>query len=477
MNKLFSQRITCFLTSCLVLMVASCSNDNDLENPTKPTMTPEQKVNTFICEHTQIYYLWSGTINWAQIDPLKAGESQAFFNSLKYKDDSWSMVTNQYKELSEGFQGVSTTYGYRLGFGPLNETNYYGLVLYTYPGTPAERAGIKRGDLIVTNQMAFITKDNYKQLFDSPNVLLGMASVINDTLKLDTTLVYMNAESMYEDPVVKDTVLNKGAHKIGYLFYADYTNESHQKLLQVFSQFQAQGVTDVVLDLRYNGGGYVNTAALLSSILAPRSAAQAKKVFLKEYWNEAMMKMFKEEGYDIDTYLTDSLPVNMNLNRLYVLTTTSSASASEATIIGLKPYMEVIQIGDTTHGKYYGGPLLPATLWDEQTEDFVADPDINNWGIYLMAFRYDNTQGITAAQGAQGLAPNYWLDEMAEPIYALGDERDPLLKKAIELITGVPATPRAAGARAPYLAAPTMIQPRKLDGKLIQTRLCTPQRQ
>jgi C-terminal processing protease CtpA/Prc len=152
--------------------------------------------------------------------------------------------------------------------------------------------------------------------------------------------------------------------------------------------------------------------------------------------NDAYTAYLKSQHYDTNEYFTDTLPVNMDLNRLYVLTTSNTASASESNIIGLDPYMEVVRIGTSTHGKYCGGNLYSA-----------EDKEISNWGMYLMTYRFANKNGVTSFTG--GLEPTFEVEEDYFNLYPFGDEHDPLLGKALELITGEPYVPMRSGQTMP----------------------------
>jgi C-terminal processing protease CtpA/Prc len=278
----------------------------------------------------------------------------------------------------------------------------------------------------------------------------------------------MDAVTMYEDPVVKDTVVVKGMHKIGYLCYTNYTRESEKRLQEVFTRFKAQGVTDVVLDLRYNGGGYAETSRVLSSMLAPASVVKRKDIFLTQAWNDELTAYFKKEREDTNEYFIDTLSVNMDLSRLYVLTLRFSASASEATMIGLKPYMNVIQIGEATHGKYYGGALLSPMVYDSRQKTWIVDKEIENWLMYLMVYRYADRTGDTSFSG--GLIPDYDVEE--DYNYALpplGDDRDPLFGKAIELITGESVRTRSTQSLPHPHTIDGITLRSPLNGKMIQT--------
>ena len=445
------KRFLLLLTGVFLLFIA-CERTNEIEpdpgRMNRPVSGDTLKVNTFIHEYAKELYLWTSTVNWSRLYPEYEPNSFNFFDKIVYrKDDRWSMLTDDAEGFYNKLDGIATSFGYELIWGRfIDDPARFAIVLYVYPGTPAEKAGLKRGDFIVTiNGLEDITDANYMDFYEAPSILFGKATLTDEGwLLLDSNLVYMTAETMYEDPVVKDTVIVKGAHKIGYLCYTSYTLESPKRLLEVFSEFKAAGVTDMVLDLRYNGGGYASVSCLLSSILAPASAVNQKGVFLTQTWNEQCMAEFKKDGEDLNEYFMNNLSVNMDLSRLYVLTLKYSASASEATIIGLKPYMNVIQIGDTTHGKYYGGGLLRPMVYDNGKNEWILDKQIDNWLMYLMIYRYADKNGDVSFTG--GLVPHIYAEEDFFPLYPLGDERDPLLGKAVEMITGVPVSTRAATA-------------------------------
>lgn len=415
----------------LTLLFPSCEKEEETSvyepDGTVNEKRLAKKVNQFIADYTQDYYLWTSTVNWRAVDPAAGVNSFDFFQSLVYTDDKWSMLTDDIQGLESKFEGVSTTFGYVLIFGHFSDTNaLFAVVLYVYPDTPADRAGIKRGDFIISLNGDAITEENYTDLYYAPSVTIGKGQLAGSTIVPETS-VSLTAINMYENPILKDTVIVKGANKIAYLCYSDYTMESERPLQEIFSRYRATGVTDVVLDLRYNGGGYARTSVVLSSILAPADVVKRKDVFTKLVWNDLLTAYFKGRGEDVNEYYTDTLSVNMNLTRVFILMSDHTASASESTIIGLDPYMDVVRIGTATHGKYCGGMLFSQE----------NDKEISNWGMYLMVYRFANKNGVTSFTG--GLEPDIEVEEDYFPLFPFGDERDPLLGTALETITGQPS--------------------------------------
>ena len=427
-------------------MFAFCSKqDNPEPEPEDPAKVEEQKLlmkaNKFVYDYTTEAYLWSKHIPDG-INYMSAPDPVALFDMMMYKElDKWSYVTDNSKETMDSFQGVSTTFGYSLVFGRFSnaQDQYFAVVQYVYPDSPAQKAGLKRGDFILTLGGATLNATNYTQLYYGSTITLGLGERnAEGAIGLSGKSVTMTAVKMYEDPVVAHKVIEAGGKKIGYLFYAGFYEASHEKLAEVFQGFKSAGVSELILDLRYNPGGDAKTPSWLASFIAPESVVKGKEVFLTQTWNDLYMDYYKSQGADLNTYFHPEIPVNLNLNTVYVLTTSSTASASEATISGLMPYMNVVKIGSDTYGKYCGAALLTAT-------DLQGNPidELSNWLLSLVIYKFVNTQGLTEFK--DGIPADYQVEDsgLVNGIQ-LGDVNDPLIAKAISLITGTQVKSEAA---------------------------------
>lgn len=415
-------------------MFVACSKDDGPGNEVPQQSEAEKialKAKKFVYDYTKEAYLWEAYIPQG-VDYKTAAGPAELFEQMRYKAlDKWSYVSEQSDEVMDEFQGVSTTYGYSLVFGRFSNTNnLFAVVQFVYADSPAAKAGIKRGDFIVQFNGSNLTEENYKNLYYSAKADLGMA-VLQDgnTLALAETKSLV-AVKMYEDPVVEAKVLDVDGKKVAYLFYAGYYAESHEKLVKVFQDFEQQGATELILDLRYNPGGNAKTPQYLSSLFAPAQYVKQGAVFLTQCWNSLYNAYFTQTGQDLNMYFHKDIPVNLNLNRVYVLTTSSTASASEATISGLTPYMDVVKIGSATHGKYCGAALLTAT-----DSNGNPDKDIENWLLSLVVYKFVNKDGFTEFK--DGIAPDIQVEDdgLFDGIQ-LGDPADPMIAKAISLITG-----------------------------------------
>lgn len=462
-------------------LFTSCKNDDDTIKKEDEYVAPAstQKVTQFALDILQDVYLWSSDIK--DIDVTKISDPISMVDSIKDSADKWTTLTSDVSSLTSSFAGEDTSFGYSIQVYKFSDSSSqcFGVVLYTYPGTPAAQAGMKRGDIILQMNGADITTSNYADLFYSSTIKLGMATISGNTISSNGNTISLTAVKMYQEPINTYKIIDKGAQKIGYLAYTDYTLKSNSKLAEVFKSFKTAGVTDVVLDLRYNLGGYSLSAQLLSSILAPSSVVDGKQVYLKQTWNSKYNAYWASKGTDLNEYFTydfsyqdednttTTLSVkdaNMNLTKLYVLVSGRTASASEATITGLSPYITVTTIGEQTAGKYCGGIVFTPS-------DIYSNPDaaLNNWGIYTMVYRYADKNGNTECM-PNGFTPKYSVTDNPFDGYTLGDENEALLAKAIQLITGSTATKASTKGSAFKLNAlqGSVCRTGKTNGKLIE---------
>ena len=259
----------------------------------------------------------------------------------------------------------------------------------------------------------------------------------------DGRTLYLQSREMYENPVQTSTTLDYGGKRFGYLHYTNFTMDSCKDLETVFAGFKADGITDLVLDLRYNSGGYVITSVTLASMIAPLDAVENRSIYNKNVYNDLLtqsdedVERFEKEvtypsssGQDVTVH---PLKVNPGIEHLWVLTSGQTASASEALICGLKPYMDVTLIGKQTSGKFTGGVLVKATNWFDSLKDA----------------RYSDCNGVTLSM-PDGISPDYEVsDNPADPT-PLGSPQEKMLAAALSIATGgpVPASVKSVSAQA-----------------------------
>ena len=457
------ERVWKYAMICMAAFALVCCSktDNPVTEDPEPCygLTEEErlllKANKFVYDYTTEAYLWSKDIP-SNMTFASAGNPVDLFEMMRNKElDKWSYVTDNSGEAMDSFQGVSTTFGYSLAFGRFSNApdTYFAVVQYVYPNSPAQEAGLKRGDFLLSLNGAKLNASNYKELYYGSTINVGVGFVNGaGAVESSGNAVTMTSVKMYEDPVVDYRVIEADGKKIGYLFYSDFYSESHSKLVEVFRGFQSDGVTELILDLRYNLGGDAKTPSYLASLFAPADVVKNKSVFLTQTWNDLYMAYFKSTGQDMNTYFNPDIPVNLNLSRVYVLTTGSTASASEAVISGLMPYMDVVKVGQTSYGKYCGAALITPT-----DSNGNADREIGNWLLSLVIYKFVNTQGFTEFK--DGIAPDYQAyDDGLTVGIPLGDPADPMIAKALELITGSATKAPAVGKPAGLEILPNMVE-------------------
>ncbi|MCL3779608.1 hypothetical protein EMN47_04305 [Prolixibacteraceae bacterium JC049] len=425
--------IYCLLV-CAIFITSCGPGSKDDPTPPKPQApAATQKVNKFIHDIMSDAYLWS--VHLPEVDYKYEFDSKKYFDKILYKpDDKWSFLTDDVVALDNSFKGTEKTFGYSLAFGTFSNTgNMFAIVRYVYPNTPAAEAGMKRGDLIVQLNGADITKNNYRDLLFKESIDVTMGELTDSGISTGGTK-QLTAKELTLDPVLIKKVIEHGGQKIGYLFYAQYIANFNNSIDAALSEFKAQNVDNVILDLRYNPGGGVNAASHLCSSLAPTNVVNNTSQLITFQWNDKYQNYWKSEGRkdQLEVNFDNSVPVKMNLDKLFVLTGKGSASASELTITGLKPYMNITTVGDTTHGKYTASITFRAKDVYKDQADYVES--FKNWALQPIVLRYANSQGETDFK--KGFAPNHYVKDELLPAVALGEKNEPLLKEALERLTG-----------------------------------------
>jgi C-terminal processing protease CtpA/Prc len=409
----------------------SCEKD-DPKPPVEEKLTTTQKVNIFIKEAMSDIYLWADKL--PDIDEKAEKDSKAYFEKLLYVDDKWSFITDDVQALENSFEGVEKSYGWSLAFVRFSgANNILALVEYVYPNTPAAEAGMTRGDIIVMLDNDDITDDNYRDLLNKETLSIKLGILGEGGIALGRQ-VNMTARELNLNPVVFTKIIEHAGHKIGYLFYAQYIANYNTSLDTAIQHFMDEQVTDLVLDLRYNPGGGTNAARHLCSSLAPADVVDNERTLVTFRWNEKYQNYW--ESKSVNQQLKISFDPNvahkMGLHNLYVLTGRGTASASELTITGLKPYMNLTTIGETTYGKYTASiTLKPKDIYDNK----LYYKEFSNWGIQPIVLRYANSQGVTDFK--DGFTPDIEVEDELFDAIPLGNKEEQLLKVALKEITGV----------------------------------------
>ena len=463
-------RTVFFLMLCILLPGCRKAKPDEYGRLDEKTREQRHYVNMFAWNVMDTYYLWRDEIETALSQWQTWEEPVAKVAEIRFKDaggndiDRWTMLTDDFASLTGDVSGHTRTLGmdFQLYYADKAHTRVCAVVTYVCVGSPAAEAGLGRGDVVLTVDGQEMKPDNYRELV--MDGILGGGTV---TLGLQGgKTVTMTAVDMYENPVHTVRILQRpDGRKVGYLHYTSFTLDSCEELIDVFDSFTREGIDDLVLDLRYNGGGYVVTESVLGSMLAPVAEVTAGSVFYREVFNKKLAEAMKEEPACFETEFSFKVDgkvrsfstsgANPDLRRLYVLVTGSSASASESLVCCLKPYMDVTLVGAQTSGKYCAGYLMAAKSWYDQVRESLEEgeyekalPHVDNWGIYVMYSRYADCNGVTLSM-PDGIAPDYEVDDDPLDGFDLGDPQETMLAFTLGLIEG--RTRSAETASAPAL--------------------------
>lgn len=443
------------LLAFFALTFISCSKDEEnleqninTKNPDEIAETNDLEVEEFIYSGMNDIYLYKADIpvladNFfdSEDDKLNylAGYTspESLFNSLKSNNDRFSFMTDDYHALEDRFNGVSSsTAGMSFGLGRISGTNYlFAFLQYVIPDTPADKAGLTRGTVFTEINGQKITLNNLESLLDSGSLTINTGNVKDGTLVLTDKTVTLDHSTYTANPVHVVKTLDVNGKKVGYIMYNSFIANFDDELNQAFGQLKSEGVSELVLDLRYNGGGSVDSAVDLASMITGQFKG---KVFMQEKWNDTYQEYFEKNNPERlvnrfnSTIRTGATINSLNLSQVYILTTESTASASELIINGLEPYINVVQIGETTTGKFQAS----VTLYD--SEDFSKDSEINEnhtYALQPLVLKSANANG--KSDYINGLSPDVELSENINNLGVLGDPSEPFLQAALNHIQGI----------------------------------------
>lgn len=440
-----------FITLLTSSLFISCSEDQDDIDSIKPGdgNNRDLTVENFVYRGLNEIYLYKSFVpeladNFFANQTEKndfldnyATPEDLFYDGLLASQDKFSFIVDDYIALENSFSGISKTTGmnYNLSYITSGSDDLLGFVRYVLPGTSAEAQGIKRGDLFTKVNGTQLTASNYQALLASPTVTVSLATLDGNNLsESGVTKTLTNAE-YNTNPVFIKNIIEINGSRVGYLMYNSFTRDYDSQLNQAFGEFKTAGVTDLILDLRYNGGGDVRTATDLASMITGQFPGE---IFMKEEWNEKYQAYYEstEERREsllnrFNTKIRSGEEINsLKLSRVFVLTTLRSASASELIINGLKPYIEVIQIGDKTTGKF----TASVTLYDSPNFGRNNASTTHKYALQPLVLKSVNAAGVS--DFVNGLEPDHLIKENIRTLGVLGDTSEPLLKVALDVLQG-----------------------------------------
>ncbi|MFD2580890.1 S41 family peptidase [Pedobacter vanadiisoli] len=425
-NPIIHSKITIYNFIYFVFLffavLSSCKKGN--KNPDYPIGSNEH-INTWILDSLKRYYYWNEQL---PANPNLSLPPKDFFNAIRNLSDRFSYISIP--------NDPTTTVPSNRNFGfdyvvlsDQNSTNVIGVIKVVLKDSPASRAGLKRGDYISKINGKTLTATNAQalqtEILSSDRFSLGLTELVNN-IWTDTRTVELSKGIILDQREISKVIESDGK-KIGYLYFLDFNGGLASSLIPVFSNFKAEGISELILDLRYNAGGQVAEAAGVCAMIAKNISFD--KPFITYRGNKNGGTKTESIGiaatFDGTVNFNTLLQQNLGLSRVYILSTAATASASEVMINNLKPFIQVVLIGEKTRGK----DEASFRIFDARR------PKLVNWEMHPIVYKLFNAMG--SGGYSAGINPDITVNEMSSlPLLQPGDAADPLIKAAINTVTG-----------------------------------------
>lgn len=426
------------------LLTTSCFEDRD------DNVILASEINDFVWKGMNAVYLYKDDIPDLANDRFTSNEQYGnYLNSFVQPEDLFESVIFQretvdrfsrllpnYIEFEQLLAGTSESNGieFNLYFEQGSETEVFGIIRLVLNNSVASNLGLQRGQIFDAVNGTQLNTNNINDLLLQNTYTLnfgvyndnGTNTLDDDTITSTTNSQLLTKETYTENPVHQTSIIDVDGENVGYLVYNGFNRNFDNELNTAFAEFQANNVQHLILDLRYNPGGSVLTASYLGSMITGQFTGD---IYSKLVYNSGLQELNSEFNF-VNSFESNTIN-SLNLNKVHILTTRRSASASELVINSLSPYIDVVQIGDFTTGKTQAS----ITIYDSPD---LSSNEINPNHTYAMQPLVANSINVNdVAVPGNGLAPNIILVESPINFGTLGDINEPLLAAAIADIQGL----------------------------------------
>ncbi len=384
----------------LLIFFGGCKDD-----PITPAPTPDAPKTLPIVQRgldtIRYWYYWADDIPQQLPTENYANLSELLF-AVEHPQDRYSGVFDL-DFIKQIFQGTPEDFG----FGGEAFDAFGSLVIgYVYAQSPAGKAGMTRGCKILTinDQVPSSYGTNLPTILAQPTL-----NFLIEFPDQTTQEIALTKASYKTNPMLYHTVIQEDDKNIAYLVLNSFVGVENHELDAVFADFKNQNATDLIVDVRYNGGGYLSTVNHLANLVFP--ARYENYAFVRSRFNTARQAEF---GENTVFYILNRQANSLNINRLVVITTANSASGSEVLVNNLRPYMTVKTVGSRTYGKPTFNRLY----------------EIDNYGLYLTLGITGNVEG--KANYFEGIPADANADD--DQTKAFGNPEEASLKEALHYI-------------------------------------------
>lgn len=366
-----------FILIAIIFSAAECSKKDIAE---VDELTAEDSIYYHVNGVMKYYYLWNDRL--PDVNYLSYDSPEDLLEALRYKPiDKWSYI-----EETENLKSAIDD-GEYFGFGFYIKWDEFGYlrVFQSYKNSQAFKAGITRGTRITQINDKYVrslTQEELNQFYDDSDVSIKFTYRDEYERSKEITL---QKEIVRMNGVIYSDTLKQNGKTIGYLVYDSFLEYTKDDLLDKLSEFKSAKIDELVIDLRYNGGGHSYIAEILSEIIITPNYVGNENYSILHNYNVG-------EFMDTTIYFKEH-ELNLNLNRVFIIVSEYTASASEMIINCLDPYIDVITIGHTTHGKPVG----------------MYSFNYKNWEFYPVSSKIVNALG--KGDYYNGIDPMYYTDE------------------------------------------------------------------
>lgn len=396
--------ISAFLTACKPPVPVKPDDNTEIPDdlPFPPDDFPFFYENNWIYQEMSENYLWAGDMPLEDSTDKRLDPEEYFYSLLYTPRDRYSYFKDDLSEIVDYWDGTLESYGFRYTRFKNSDGNLSLSVSLVLKNSPAEEAGLRRGDIILAIDGQPISQKNIDDLLALQTIEMDIerSDESRESIQLTKKRFQLQPNHFY-------SVIEIDDKKIGYWIYVQFLFDFDEETRAIFKYFKDNHIDELIVDLRFNPGGVTPNAELIASLLGPD--LDNKTLLFKGDPSDDEGRNFTGESNNIS-----------HLERIFVLTSNSTASSSELVINCLQPYRQVYTLGGHTYGKNIISIVL-------------SNPDYE-FGLMPAWVPIYNVVGENSPGDQNGIAPDFVVADNILPYHPLGDQSETLLKAALEVL-------------------------------------------